>query len=176
MNQVGGRTGISCLVTARLAVSVLMFTAMPALAAEKAWSLSGDLAKSCTISYNCQAGDRCLQLRLEDRSTAQDTAVVTWRCNFAVDTATLEFESLNQGTLRNPQDDLPLPYLLSYTGGSSSGFLDQTLSAPVRTSASPDLAATEVSGILQIRIRSRTEALFAGRYSDRISVTIIPAS
>lgn len=147
-----------------------------AAAAQERWDLRGSLDPICMISFDCQAGDRCMQLRLDDRSTDQDTAVITWRCNFAVDAASLEFSSENQGTLRNPEDEIALPYRASYTGALNSGFADQSLVTPVRTSPNVDAANVDVSGILRVRIAARTESLFAGRYTDRVTVTITPNS
>jgi hypothetical protein len=155
-------------------VAWVLCAAAGAAAAPAQWTVSGGLDRLCMISFDCQAGDRCLLLRLDDRSTDQDTAVITWRCNFAVDTASMEFSSQNQGVLRNAADEIPLPYRATYTGGQGSGFADQSLVTPVRTAPSPDLPNADVTGTLQIRIGARTESLFAGRYSDRITVTITP--
>jgi hypothetical protein len=158
----------------RVAVACTMLVLGGAASAQARWDVAGALDRVCMISFDCQAGDRCMQLRLDDRSTDQDTAVITWRCNFAIDTASMEFSSENQGVLRNPDDEIALPYRMSYTGGQGSGFTEQSLVTPVRTSPKPDVPNVDVSGTLQIRIGARTEALFAGRYTDRVTVTITP--
>ena len=159
------RTGLSC----------LAFMATPALAAGNAsWLVSGDLARACAITFDCQTSDRCIQLRLDDRSTPQPTATITWQCNYAIDTATMEFSSQNQGVLRNDRDLVGLPYRASYTGRQGSGFSDQTLVTPFVTRPAPDTPNVDVSGVLQLTIGARSDALLAGRYGDRITVTITP--
>ena len=160
----------------RVAAAALLFCgASPALAAAtSSWLVSGNLPRACAIAFTCDTANRCIQLRLSDRSTAQDTATVTWQCNFAVDSATMVFSSENQGVLRNPDDANPLPYLLSYTGGQGTSFVDQTLVTPFQTTAIPDTPNVDVTGILQVRVGLRTGNLFAGRYYDRVTVTITP--
>lgn len=160
-----------------LAGLALLGAGVQAVAADSdQWRIAGDFARACAISFDCQDGDRCMQLRLGDRSTAQNTAVITWRCNFALESATMVFSSQNQGVLRHSDDALPLPYRATFMGGQGAEFFDQALVTPVTATVDPDLPNAAVTGTLQIRIGARTETLFAGRYSDRITVTITPDS
>jgi hypothetical protein len=159
------RTGLLC----------FLVGATPALAAGSGkWLVTGDLARACSITFDCQTSDRCIQLRLDDRSTPQSTAVITWQCNYAIDSATMEFASQNQGFLRNDADTVGLPYRASYTGGQNSGFSDRTLITPFVSRPTPDTPNVDVTGTLQLTIGVRSDALLAGRYSDRITVTITP--
>ena len=149
--------------------------ATPVVAAGTAkWQISGDLSRACAITYNCQTANRCIQLRLDDRSTAQPTAIITWQCNYAIAAATMEFSSINQGVLRNDADQVGLPYRASYTGGENSAFADRTLATPFISRPTPATPNVNVSGILQLTIGTRTAGLLSGRYSDRITVTITP--
>ena len=86
----------------------------------------------------------------------------------------MEFSSQNQGVLRNISDQVGLPYRASYTGAQNSGFSDQSLVTPVVTRPAPDTPNVDVTGTLQLTISTRGDALLAGRYSDRITVTITP--
>jgi hypothetical protein len=147
----------------------------PAMAAgEGDWNVSGDLARACSITFDCAADDTCLDLQLENRSTAQNTATVTWQCNYAIDAATMEFTSQNRGLLDNPDDDQGLPYLATYTGGENSGFTERSLATPVITNPTATTPGANVSGFIQVTLQPRTLPLFAGGYTDEITVTITP--
>jgi hypothetical protein len=141
------------------------------------WLVSGEIIRSCSIDYDCGGGaDRCLQLNLDDRSTNQDTAIVSWRCNYAAGNAIMEFSSENQGELRNLDQVEPegLAYLASYTGGDNSAFNLRSLQTPVIATAMPSDADVDVTGFIEIKLQTRSAPLLAGRYTDRITVTITP--
>jgi len=158
-----------------LALGALLALAAGATAsAADSWQISGALARACQISFDCADGDQCRSLTLDDRVTVQNTATVTWQCNYAIEAATMDFSSENQGLLVNPDDDLGLPYLATYTGGQNSGFAGRSLVTHVITNPTPDTPNVDVSGSIQLMLQARTQPLFAGRYSDRITVTITP--
>lgn len=138
--------------------------------------VSGELERACRIDYDCGAEDRCLSLRLDNRSTPQDTALVSWQCNFAVGGATMEFVSTNRGVLLNPQavDDPGLAYRASYTGGDNSGFTSLPLDNTITTNPTPSTPNVDIEGYIQLRLEERSLPLFAGPYTDQITVTITP--
>jgi hypothetical protein len=147
-----------------------------AAADQDSTQVSGDLARACIIDYDCGADDRCLSLELDNRTTAQDTALVTWQCNYAVGSATMEFKSENLGVLKNDTapGDTGLPYRASYTGGDNSGFSLLNLDTTVRTNPTPSTPNVDIQGYIQLRLEPRAAPLFAGIYTDRITVTITP--
>lgn len=158
------------------AVLGLVAIALPARAqaAPDSWLISGELARSCTIAYSCGGNDRCNQLRLDDRITPQDIAQISVTCNFTAGNAALELSSQNNGSLQEPRDPAPLTYSLSLVGTGSSDFADRLLTVPLRIALRPQTAGQAVVGMLRLRLDSRQSTLVAGRYSDRITVTVLP--
>lgn len=160
---------------AALAAAALMAQAAAA-AGRDSTQVSGELPRACAIEYDCGADDRCLSIELDNRASLQDTAQVTWRCNFAVGSATMEFRSENLGVLRNPSypGDEGLPYQASYTGDQNSGFSLLRLNTTITTNPQPTTANVDIEGYIQLRLDERDAPLFAGAYTDRITVTITP--
>lgn len=160
-----------------LGLALASANVLPLSAADRdSAQISGELARACFIEYDCGADDRCLSLELDNRTTAQDTALVTWQCNYAVGSATMEFESENLGVLKNNSapGDPGLDYRASYTGGDNSGFALLRLDTTVRTTATPSTPNVDIQGYIQLRLEPRATPLFAGNYTDRITVTITP--
>ncbi|QIG79041.1 hypothetical protein [Stakelama tenebrarum] len=157
---------------------LLLFLLAPGVAHAQQDSVRivGALTQTCAISYDCGGSDRCNQLRLEDRVNAQDTVEVTISCNFAGDGATIELRSLNSGALRAPRDNMPLDYFVSLSGISGSEVTEQQLSVPLRVSLRPETPARDMTGMVRVRIDDRRESLVADRYTDRVSITILPES
>lgn len=160
--------------TAALLAATLVSSALAA--GQDSTTVSGELARACLIEYDCGADDRCLSLELDNRTTAQDTALVTWQCNYAVGSARMEFTSENLGVLRNSgaPADPGLGYLASYTGGDNSAFSLLRLDTTVTTIPTPSTPNVDIQGYIQLRLEPRSAPLFAGAYTDRITVTITP--
>lgn len=157
----------------RLALVVAVVLPQCAQAADAQWRVSGETARACTIAFNCGGNDRCNQLRLDNRVTPQDIAQVSTNCNFTGGNAALEITSLNNGALRAVQDSEPLGYTLSLVG-TGSDFSDRLLNVPLRVRFFPRNAGQTVTGLLRVRLENRQASLVAGRYTDRITITLIP--
>jgi len=126
------------------------------------------------LESECPGSKTCTEIRFSNKPN-ETSGDVKWRCNVSGQPVILEFRSQNGGVLINPQDTEALHYRVSYSGGGSSGFTSQQLTAPVQASANAGTAFTEMTGTLRLDITPRRTRLIAGRYNDQISVTITPS-
>lgn len=138
------------------------------------WTVGGTLSRNCAISFDCGGGDRCNSLRLADRNSNQDIAQIRVSCNFAGSGVSLELSSQNNGTLVATSDPLPLGYDIGLTGIAGAEFDGRQLSTPIRVPVRIAQPAAIAQGSLHVRLYPRREILAADRYSDRITITVLP--
>lgn len=156
----------------RLAIALAMGASMGMVAEAQSsstdtFTVQGDVPVVCVATNNSVANPEIIDLS----TTAQQTlGSFTYSCNSAAG-FTRTITSANGGTLNGGSQTIA--YLFSHGGGSGLGVSPVSLSAPVITNLSGSTAfIAGQTGSVRVEVPGGTAGLFAGTYSDDITIAI----